>query len=52
MTHGEEEEVINQKVFYPFFINESAYYEKGTAFFLAFKVEKQVPIAIKKQKTI
>ena len=50
MTDGEDEEIRNQKVFYPFFINESAYYEKGTAFFLAFKVEKQVPVTIKKQK--
>ena len=52
MTEGEDEEVRNQKDFYPFFINESAYYEKGTAFFLSFKEEKQVPIAIKKQKNV
>ena len=47
MTSGEDEEVRDQEKFYPFFINESAYYEKGIAFFLAFKVEKEVPVVVK-----
>ena len=52
MTAGEDTEKREQMDFYPFFINESAYYEKGIAFCLAFKIQKQVPISIKKQREI
>ena len=37
MTLGEDEEIRSKNNFYPFFINEAAYYEKGIAFCLAFK---------------
>ena len=49
MTQGEDEDVRREKSFYPFFINESAYYEKRIAFCIAFKTQKQVLVSIRKQ---
>ena len=49
MTSEEDDDVRKEKSFYPFFINESAYYEKGIAFCIAFKVQKEVSVAIKMQ---
>ena len=49
MTSEEDDDVRKEKSFYPFFINESAYYEKGIAFCIAFKVQKDVSVAIKMQ---
>ena len=49
MTSEEDEDVRKEKSFYPFFINESAYYEKGIAFCIAFKIQKEVSVAIKMQ---
>ena len=51
MTEGEDEDVRKDTSFYPFFINESAYYEKGIAFCIAFKTKKQVLVAINKSRT-
>ena len=48
MTLGEDEEIRSKNNFYPFFINEAAYYEKGIAFCLAFKEKRQVAIAMRK----
>ena len=50
MTLGEEEEIRSNKNFYPFFINETAYYEKGIAFCLAFKEIRQVAVAVRKTR--
>ena len=50
MTLGEEEEIRSKKNFYPFFINETAYYEKGIAFCLAFKEIRQVAVAVRKTR--
>ena len=49
MTSEEDDDVRKEKSFYSFFINESAYYEKGIAFCIAFKVQKEVSVAIKMQ---
>ena len=49
MTRGEDDDVRREKELYPFFINESAYYEKGIAFCIAYKVQKDILVAIKKQ---
>ena len=48
MTSGEDEEVRKEKSFYPFFINEAAYYEKEIAFCIAYKIRKEVLVAIRK----
>ena len=50
MTLGEDEEIRSKNNFYPFFINEAAYYEKGIAFCLALKEKRQVAIAMRKTR--
>ena len=50
MTLGEDDEIRSKKNFYPFFINEAAYNEKGIAFCLAFKEKRQVAITMRKTR--